>query len=58
MKYRMMKHPLGSWSLYKEVNGGWEQQGLREYKQRDLLHHIPFEVGTTVEIEVREVGEN
>ena len=52
-KYRLIKHP-GSWSLQKEIDGKWKEQGLREYHRDHLLRRIQFSVGNTIEIEIRE----
>lgn len=52
MKYQIAKNNRmwAPWALYKEVDGWWEQQGMRENKQSDLLRRIPLSFGTVIEI--------
>ena len=52
MKYQIAKHDRmwAPWALYKEVDGEWKQQGMREHSQRDLMQRIPLSFGTIIEI--------
>ena len=54
LKYQIVRHSRGSYSLHKEIDGEWTQEGLREYNPRELLGKIPLFTGDTIEIEICE----